>query len=171
MGRPNNSLKPSPLRGLGAARYDWTIAKAAKRPGLAQALYRMKNLVFLTALLLTACSQQVPRSFDERVASAEALEKTSSGLAYVSGIVEENGRTIDAFIGKCYPQPSLQQAKFQLIADVTSSGKVENVLVRPESEPTKCFARMFSQLQINLDRPPGFEKKSFPIYINVTYNK
>ena len=36
--RPNNSLKPSPLRGLGAARYDWTIANAAQRPGLAQAL-------------------------------------------------------------------------------------------------------------------------------------
>ena len=41
--RPNNSLKPSPLRGLGAARYDWTIAKAAQRPGLAQALDRSRN--------------------------------------------------------------------------------------------------------------------------------
>jgi hypothetical protein len=131
----------------------------------------MKNLVFLAALLLAACSQQAPKSFDERVASAEALEKTSSGLAYVSGIVEENGKTIDAFIGKCYQQPSLQQAKFQLIADVTSSGRIENVLVRPESEPTKCFARMFSQLQINLDRPTGFQNKSFPIYINIIYNK
>ena len=36
--RANNSLKPSPLRGLGAARYDWSIANAAQRPGLAQAL-------------------------------------------------------------------------------------------------------------------------------------
>ena len=36
--RSNNSLKPSPLRGLGAARYDWSIANAAQRPGLAQAL-------------------------------------------------------------------------------------------------------------------------------------
>ena len=41
--RPNNSLKPSPLRGLGAARYDWTIANAAQRPGLAQALDRSRN--------------------------------------------------------------------------------------------------------------------------------
>ena len=36
--RPNNSLKPRPLRGLGAARYDWSIANAAQRSGLAQAL-------------------------------------------------------------------------------------------------------------------------------------
>ena len=38
----NNSLKPSPRRGLGAASYDCIIAKAAKRPGLAQALAAMK---------------------------------------------------------------------------------------------------------------------------------
>ena len=40
---PNNSLKPSPLRGLGPGRYDRAIAKAAQRPGLAQALGRSER--------------------------------------------------------------------------------------------------------------------------------
>src|SRR6476660_3996926 len=36
--RPNNSVKPSPLRGLGPGSYDSATAKAAQRPGLPQAL-------------------------------------------------------------------------------------------------------------------------------------
>ena len=36
--RPNNSFKPSPLRGLGAGSYDSAIAVAATLPGLTQAL-------------------------------------------------------------------------------------------------------------------------------------
>ena len=35
---PNNSFKPSPLRGLGAGSYDSAIAVAATLPGLTQAL-------------------------------------------------------------------------------------------------------------------------------------
>ena len=37
---PNNSFKPSPLRGLGRASQDCHSAVAAQRPGLTQALGR-----------------------------------------------------------------------------------------------------------------------------------
>src|SRR6187551_1539877 len=73
-------LQAEPASRPRASTIEFHLPKAAKRPGLTQALGRMKNLVFLAALLLAACSQQAPKSFDRRVASAEALEKTSSGL-------------------------------------------------------------------------------------------
>ncbi len=131
----------------------------------------MKILALLATLLLAACSQHTTKSFDNRVAIAEALEKDPDNLAYVAGIVEGNGPAIDAFILRCNPESRLQPAKFQVVADVTSSGQIENVLVRPESEPTKCFARMFSELEIHLDRPSGFERKPFPIFININHDQ
>ncbi|RYE71364.1 MAG: hypothetical protein EOO81_06100 [Oxalobacteraceae bacterium] len=71
---PNNSLKPSPLRGLDAARYDWTIAKAAKRPGLAQALC----VVMLVHVSLGRTQQQI----DLRFPIERALRLTE--LAFVA---------------------------------------------------------------------------------------
>ena len=54
---PNNSLKPSPLRGLGKlAGYDFTIANAAQRPGLAQALGRIRKIA-------SSGARQLPRSW------------------------------------------------------------------------------------------------------------
>ena len=50
--RPNNSVKPSPLRGLGPGSYDHVIAKAAQRPGLPQALGLMHLLIRAFVLLL-----------------------------------------------------------------------------------------------------------------------
>ena len=51
---PNNSFKPSPLRGLGAGSYDSAIAVAATLPGLTQALcaarQRAPDLAFGGAL-------------------------------------------------------------------------------------------------------------------------
>jgi len=53
--RPNNSFKPSPLRGLGRASYDHCSAVAATLPGLTQALGAAMK-VFASALLLVSIS-------------------------------------------------------------------------------------------------------------------
>ena len=52
--RPNNSFKPSPLRGLGRASYDHCSAVAAALPGLTQALDAMKVSLALFLALLAA---------------------------------------------------------------------------------------------------------------------
>ena len=131
----------------------------------------MKNLVFFTVFLLAACGGPSAMSFADRVSRAEALEGTPGGLSYVAGIVEGNGKSIDQYAAECYSKAPHQKYNFQVIADVTNQGRFENVLVRPESDPNTCFARKFSKLRVDSDRPAGFEKKSFPIFINVTHNK
>ena len=131
----------------------------------------MKNLGLLALFSLAACSQHTARSFDERVAIAQALENDPDNLAYVVEVMEGNRRAIDTFIRLCHPKSTLQPAKFQLVAEVATSGKIENVVVQPDSEPTKCFARMFSQLEINSSRPSGFEQRPFPIFVNINHDK
>ena len=132
----------------------------------------MKNVVVVLALVLTACSQPPPSvSFADRVASAEALEGTPLGAAYVTQLLKEHGDGLKSFAGECYGQTELQRASFKLVADITPDGRFENVVVQPESPPTKCYAKKVSELKVSAARPLGYGDKSFPLFINVNYNK
>ena len=132
----------------------------------------MKHLLVVLALFLTSCSQPPPSaSFRDRAARAEALELTPTGLAYITEFLKEHGEGLSSFAGECYAETSVPKTRFELVADIKPDGRFENVVVQPESDPTRCYANKMGQLQVSASRPPGYSDKSFPVFIIVNYNK
>ena len=132
----------------------------------------MKHLLVFLALLLTACSQPPSAaSFEERAARAEALENTPTGLAYLNELIKEHGERLNAFVGECYAKTSLQRETFKLVADINPDGKFQNVVVKPDAAPMRCYAQKIGQLQVSASRPLGYSDKSFPVFLIVNYNK
>jgi hypothetical protein len=132
----------------------------------------MKYILIVLALFLTACSQQpATTSFADRAARAEALENTPIGIGYITDLLKEHGEGINTFAGECYANTSIQKDTFKLVADINPSGKIENVVVQPDTAPTRCYAQKIGQLTVAASRPLGYADKSFPLVINVNYNK
>ena len=132
----------------------------------------MKHLVVVLAFLLASCGQPAPvASFEERAARAETLENTPAGLAYLNEFIKEHGERLNAFVGECYADTSLQRETFKLVADINSRGKFENVVVQPDAAPMRCYAQKISQLQVSASRPVGYAEQSFPVVLIVNYNK
>ena len=132
----------------------------------------MKHLLVVLVLFLTACSQPPPAaSFEDRAASAEALENTPTGLAYLNAFIKEHGERLNAFVAECYAKSSLQKEAFKLVADINPNGKFENVVVQPDTGPMRCYAQKIGQLQVSAPRPPGYSDKSFPVFMIVNYDK
>ena len=132
----------------------------------------MRHSVVVLALFLTACGQSPPSaSFRDRAARAEALEVTPTGLAYITAFLKEHGEGLNSFAGECYGKTSLPKTRFELVADIKPNGRFDNVVVQPDSAPTRCYAKKIGQLQVSASRPPGYADKSFPVFIIVNYNK
>ena len=132
----------------------------------------MKTLLIVLALFLTACSQQpASTSFADRAARAEAHENTPIGNAYITDLFKEHGEGINKFAGECYAKTSIQKDTFKLVADINPSGRIESVVVQPDTATTRCFTQQIGQLTVTASRPLGFVDKSFPLVINVNYNK
>lgn len=131
----------------------------------------MKYIPALLVFLLAACQQPAAPSFSDRVSTAEALENTPAGALFIGALIEEHGESIERFAGECYADSTLEKDFFTVVADVGSNGTFENVVVQPESAPTRCYADKLGKLRTNASRPAGFADSTFPLVINVDYNK
>lgn len=128
------------------------------------------KLVFLV-LLLSACSQQSPAPFSERVAEAESLESMPAGGLYMTSLLNEHGPVINSFIGECYATSALKKDNFTLVADIDQHGKFTNIAVQPESDTTRCFAQDIANLRVAASRPADFTSRTIPIVFKVNYEK
>lgn len=131
----------------------------------------MKYILVLLIILLSACQHSAVRSFADRVASAEALENTPAGALFVGALVKEHMESLNTFASECYADSTLEKDAFTLVADIDNNGMFKNVLVQPESATTRCYADRFGKLRTNASRPAGFAETSFPLVIEVDYNK
>ena len=131
----------------------------------------MKSILVLLIIFLSACQHSAVRSFADRVASAEALEKTPAGALFVGALVKEHMESMNTFANECYADSTLEKDAFTLVADIDNNGMLKNVVVQPESATTRCYAGKFGKLRTNASRPADFAETSLPLVIDVTYNK
>lgn len=131
----------------------------------------MKYILVLLIILLSACQHSAVRSFANRVASAEALEKTPDGALFVGALIKEHVERLNTFASECYADSALEKDAFTLVADIDISGMFNNVVIEPESATARCYADKFGKLQTNASRPAGFAETSFPLVINFNYIK
>lgn len=131
----------------------------------------MKGILVVLVFVLAACQQAAAPSFQDRVASAEALEETPEGARFVAALVQEHGESINAFAGECYGSSDLEHDVFTLVADVGTDGSFGNVVVQPESVQTLCYAERVGSLRTGAPRPADFADRPLPLVMNVTYDK
>ena len=79
--------------------------------------------------------------------------------------------SMNTFARECYADSTLEKDTFTLVADIDNIGVFKNVVVQPESATTRCYADKFGKLRTNASRPAGFAETSFPLVMEVHYNK
>ena len=113
---------------------------------------------YIALLLLAYASAGHVNDFASRVKAGESALATSSGRRYEASW----GMTMHASLKTCIPVGSTSSAslgKFTFVANVSSSGAVSSVQVKPVTPVSKCFAKHFGD--VPLPPPPGIPPGSF----------
>ena len=132
----------------------------------------MRRLVAFLIVLLAGCSQAEAPSFTERVERAEQLEKSPTGIAFLTQVMNHHGDDINGFVGTCYASnTALERDVFVLVTDIDQSGQFTNIAVQPETDASRCYAARIAALRTAVALPDGFEDEPFPVVLKVTYNK
>lgn len=89
----------------------------------------------------------------------------------MAALIKEHGESINKFAGECYANSALDKDSFTVVADIDQAGNFKNVVVQPDSAPTRCYADKLATLHTNASRPAGFAAKSIPLVVHVNYNQ
>lgn len=105
--------------------------------------------------------------FDQRVATAKALEDTPQGQAYDRVLYGAIGDYIQKTMFRCFPSDKKADTeRFTLVADILANGKAARVQVQPETEMSGCFRASFAGAPF--PELPGYAKGGpLPIFINM----
>ena len=119
-------------------------------------------------LMLASVGAAASDDFDERVATAKALEDTPQGQAYDRVLYGAIGEHIQKMMLLCFPSDKKADTKrFTLVADILANGKAARVRVQPETKMSGCFREGFAAAPF--PDLPGYAKDgSLPIFINMT---
>ena len=121
------------------------------------------------SLLLTLASVSAPASddFDQRVATAKALEDTPQGQAYDLVLYGAIGEQIQKTMVRCFPPDRKADTKrFTLVADILSNGSATRVDVRPQTKMSACFLEGFTAAPF--PKLPDYAKDGvLPIFIDM----
>jgi hypothetical protein len=105
--------------------------------------------------------------FTNRVAAGQAASVTPAGIQFdasVSPLIANTGQICDP-PGSVLPAADIGQ--FQLVGDVTRTGKLINVAVRPQTPIAECFALQFARNMFALPPTGG----NYPILVQFNVSK
>ena len=116
---------------------------------------------YFALLLLTFTTLTHASDFASRLKAGKLALTTSSGKNYEHSW----GEVMQASLASCVPIGSTSPAtlgKFTFVANVSFSGSVSDVEVRPVTAVSQCFAKYFGGAQ--LPAPPGISPGGyFPV--------
>lgn len=126
--------------------------------------------IFTIGLALVLVNAWATESFEQRVESAKAIERTEQGVAYERVFLEAIGEYMQKAMVECAPKSAkFKMQGFVLVADVLSKGSLNNLDVRPDNEVTKCFAEKMSKAPV--PAPPAVVPlNGFPIVVEMNIN-
>jgi len=132
----------------------------------------MKNILISLVIFLAACNQPTSSSFADRVNRADQLEATPTGILFSTALLNKYGGTITKLVRECYASnPNLEKDAFVLVADIDSNGDFTNIVVQPETAPSRCYAEKINGLHMKASKPIGFGDSAYPVVLRVKYNK
>ena len=113
---------------------------------------------YIALFLLAYASFAHANDFASRVKAGESALATPSGQRYEASW----GKTMQASLKTCIPVGSTSSAylgEFTFVANVSSSGAVSSVQVKPVTPVSRCFAMHFGD--VSLPPPPGIRPGGF----------
>lgn len=123
------------------------------------------NPVLLTGALFLVATFATAGDFEDRVKAGKRAEESPQGAIYLGVLGPAYGGSMRA----CIPPGSESNSnlgRFQLVAEISPSGRVLNPEVRPATRVSRCFAREFSN-SILAAPPLDGTGQTYPIYLEM----
>lgn len=132
----------------------------------------MTKPVFALTLLFVAGMAHAGDDFDDRVARATKVERSSPvGREYLMRFLPETDAALKDVVRGCFKDGAIGETEaFTVVFDVDAAGSITNVAVSEQapSEHALCYAKGIA----NVKAPPppeSFADKGFPVVIHVSH--
>lgn len=124
-------------------------------------------ILLAAAFALPAAANQMPLSFEARVAQARVLEEDERFHPYPSQVMNAAKHRFAPAMRNCWHLSAGQKARsFVLVADIGDDGWARAVEVRPAHAAARCFASRFAAIRY-LPPPPFPGREGFPVTMRV----
>nr|WP_295383166.1 hypothetical protein [Pseudoxanthomonas sp.] len=133
----------------------------------------MLKSAFLLTLLLSTGVAHAGDDFDERVARARKVERSSpAGRDYLMRYMPETNAAFEKIYSDCSRLGRKGEAEiFTLVFDIDATGSVTHVTVaeKDRNEYTRCYAEGMTRIK-GPPPPESFAEKGFPAVIEATHH-
>jgi hypothetical protein len=121
------------------------------------------KLIFITLLLVVSSDEAFSDDFEMRLTAGNKALSSSEGQTYEQSL----GPAIQSAMTKCLPFVTPYTGQFALIGNVSKSGKVTSVEVRPIDDISQCFAERIKESTFPVPPLSSEGLEAFPITIEM----
>ena len=121
------------------------------------------KLIFIALLFLALSNEAFSDDFETRLAAGNKALSSSEGQTYEQSL----GPSIQSAMTKCLPFVTPYTGQFALVGNVSKSGKVTSVEVRPIDDISQCFAERIKESTLPVPPQPSEGLEAFPITIEM----